>query len=223
MQRSVPPLLTGAMIASGSTALWGLDQEVFWLAAIFKPLTTLLLFLVLGRVDTPLRRKLRWGLVFSLIGDVALLGKGAFWFPLGLAAFLVTHLCYIAAFFPVTVRSWRVGVTAVLGAAGAGVTLVLAYPGAALAGVGVAVGVYSFVLTGMLVTVSGTVGGPLRRAPLAALGALLFYIADVSIAFNVFVPSISLPHPVLFTTGLYWIGQYNIMKAARAGVRDSTA
>lgn len=220
MQRSVPPLLTAAIIVTGLIALWGLDQGVFWLGAVFKPLTTLTLFLVLGRADIPLRRKLRWGLMFALIGDIALLGDGGPWFTLGLAAFLVTHLFYIAAFYPLMVRSSRLAVTAGLGTLGSAVTLVFAYPGAALAGVGAAVVVYSIVLTVMLVTVQATVGGRLRKAPLAALGALLFYLADVSIALREFVPWISLPHPVLFTTGLYWVAQYNIMVAARAGLRD---
>jgi hypothetical protein len=51
------------------------------------------------------------------------------------------------------------------------------------------------------------------------LGALLFYIADTSIAIKVFVPAIALPHPALFTTGLYWVGQYFIVAAVRAGLK----
>lgn len=220
MQRSVPPLLTSAMAVSGLIALWGLDQGPFWLGAVFKPATTVCLFLVLGRADIPLRRRLRWGLVFSLLGDLALLGAGPMWFRVGLGAFLVAHLFYIAAFAPFATWTRRLAVTAALGLVGAVTTNVLAYPRAAELGVFAAVLVYSAVLTAMLVTVNGTVGSALREAPRAALGALLFYLADMSIAVKVFIPQLPLPHPVLFTTGLYWVGQYFIAAAARAGVRD---
>jgi uncharacterized membrane protein YhhN len=208
------------MTVSGLIALWGLDQGLFWLGAVFKPITTGCLFLVLGSADIPLRRTLRWGLMFSLLGDVALLGAGPLWFQLGLGAFLVAHLFYIAAFAPLAVWSRRVALTAVLGIVGAVVTNTLAQARATELGVFGAVLVYSAVLTAMLVTVNATVGGRLCKAPLAGVGALLFYLADMSIAVNVFIPQIALPHPVLFTTGLYWVGQYNIAAAARAGVRD---
>lgn len=217
MRSSVPRSLTGVMAVSGLVALWGLDQAIFWVGAPFKVLTTLLLFGVLGAVDVPLRRKVALGLVFSVIGDIALLGKGGLWFQLGLAAFLVTHLLYVAAFFPFTVRSLRPWVTAILGLCASATTVSLAYPVASKAGVAVPVAIYAAVLTATLVTANATVGGPLVRSRWAALGALLFYIADTSIAVKSFVPTIVIPHPVLLTTGLYWVGQYLLVATARAG------
>jgi uncharacterized membrane protein YhhN len=217
--RSVPLLLTLAMVATGLAALWGLDQNVFWLGAVFKTLTTLLLFLVLGLIDSPMRRKVCVGLAFSLIGDLALLSSEPLWFKVGLGSFLVTHVCYILALRPVTVRSIRPVLTAVLGIAATVCTILLAYPRASAGGVAIPVAVYAGVLTVTLVTASATVGGPLRKAPWAAAGALLFYLADTAIAIKSFVPTIVLPHPVLFTTGLYWVGQYLIVAAVRIGVK----
>jgi uncharacterized membrane protein YhhN len=221
MRRSVPPLLTAAIVASGALALWGLDGQRAWVSATFKPLTTLLLFLVLGQADTPLRRRLRWGLAFSVLGDVALLGKGPMAFQCGLAAFVVTHVFYIAAFRGLVVFSWRAWASAVFGVAVGGAVVCLALPGASAQGVAGPMVVYSVILTAMMITLNAAAEGPLRNGGAAAWGAVLFYLADVSIALKVFVPWVSIPHPALFTTGLYWVGQYQIMKAGRAGIKDA--
>lgn len=221
MRRSVPPLITASVIVSGALGLWGLDQQMIWVGATFKPLTTLLLFLVLGKADTPLRRRLRWGLAFSVLGDIALLVRGPLAFQCGLAAFLVTHLFYIGACRSFAVASSRAWMGVVFGVAvGAGVVF-LADPQASVQGVAGPMILYSMVLTTMMVTLNATAGGPLRNGAAAASGAVLFYLADVSIALNVFVPWVSIPHPVLFTTGLYWVGQYKIMQAGRAGGNDA--
>lgn len=217
--RLVPTALTLTMAVTGLVALWGLDQKVFWVGAVFKTLTTLFLFLVLGRTDSAMRRKVALGLVFSVIGDLALLSQEPLWFKVGLGAFLVTHLLYIAALRPVAVWGKRPMLTAVLGVVATATTVALAYPRAAAGGVAIPVAVYASVLTVTMVTASATIGGRLIQARRAALGALLFYLADTSIAIKVFVPDVTLPHPVLFTTGLYWIGQYLIVAAVRAGVR----
>jgi uncharacterized membrane protein YhhN len=126
--RSVPRALTLTMVVTGLIALWGLDQKVFWVGAIFKTVTTLALFAVLGTIDSPMRRKVALGLVFSVIGDVALLIDRPVWFKVGLGAFLITHVFYILALRPVTVPSIRPVVTAVLGAAATVGTVVLSYP-----------------------------------------------------------------------------------------------
>lgn len=220
MRRSVPPLLTASIVVSGALGLWGLDRQMTSVGATFKPLTTLLLFLVLGKADIPLRRKLRWGLAFCVLGDIALLGKSPVAFQCGLAAFLVTHLFYIAAFRSFAVASSRAWMSVVFGVTVGGAVVYLAFPQASARGVAGPVVVYSVILTAMMVTLSAAARGPLRNGTAAAVGAVLFYLADVSIALEVFVPWLRIPHPVLFTTGLYWIGQYEIMKAGRAGVKD---
>lgn len=213
------PQLSWLMLVTGAIALWGLDQNVFVVGAVFKTLTSALLFVVLGRPQSRLQRKVRLGLVFALIGDVALLGKEGLWFQLGLGAFLVTHLCYIAGFLPYAKIGLRPIVTGVLAVVAALTTFTLAYPVASEKGVAIPVAIYSAVLSGTVVFTNATIGGKLRHAFRIALGALFFYVADTSIAVKVFIPTIVLPHPVLFTTGLYWVGQYLIVAGVRGGER----
>ena len=51
-------------------------------------------------------------------------------------------------------------------------------------------------------------------APLAAVGAVLFYISDASLALNRFRQPI--PHSALLAMGVYWLGQLGIAIAAAA-------
>lgn len=210
-------MLRGLLWMSGALAVWAMDQGVFWLEATLKPLTTLLLFAVIGQPNTRLRRTTALGLVFSLLGDVALLGRTGIWFQAGLGAFLITQVCYVRAFFPFARRRRKLLGVALLGLGASIVTVLIARPEATRAGVAVPVAVYAAALTATLVVCNATLGGPLREARSAALGAALFYFADLCIAINVFVPWFDLPHPAVFTTGVYWIGQYHIALAARVG------
>jgi len=56
------------------------------------------------------------------------------------------------------------------------------------------------------------VGGPLLMAPFAAVGAILFYVSDSSLAINKFRRPI--PHVALLAFGVYWLGQLGIAIAA---------
>ena len=51
-------------------------------------------------------------------------------------------------------------------------------------------------------------------APLAAVGAVLFYVSDASLALNRFRQPI--PHGALLAMGVYWLGQLGIAIAAAA-------
>jgi uncharacterized membrane protein YhhN len=205
---------------SATIALIGMDQRIFWMRVIFKTLTTLLLFAALGRPDTPFRRKVALGIFFSLVGDVALLSDSALLFKLGTVAFLLAHFSYIAAFLSVAQRSLYPLVIGGFAVAMSLVTVVLSLPGAAGQGMTIPVVIYATALTAMVVAASATIGGPLLRAPLATVGAFLFYIADSSLAITTFMPDLRIPHPVLLTTGVYWVGQLSIATTARAGARD---
>src|SRR5258706_11528765 len=69
---------------------------------IFKPLTILaIILMVFLNSSAPItfyQRAILIGLIFSLIGDVFLIRQDRF-FVQGLIAFLLGHLCYIAAFW----------------------------------------------------------------------------------------------------------------------------
>jgi uncharacterized membrane protein YhhN len=72
---------------------------------------------------------------------------------------------------------------------------------------------YAIVISVMVVAAAATLGGPLRMAPFAAVGAALFYLSDSSLARNLFAKPI--PHVALLTLGVYWLGQLGIALAAR--------
>ena len=59
--------------------------------------------------------------------------------------------------------------------------------------------VYAVVISAMVVSASATLGGPLALAPAAAVGAVLFYVSDSSLALNRFRRPI--PHVALLTLG----------------------
>jgi len=95
-------VLTVVVIVSASMHILaeyrGPRQHVY----IFKPVTMVIILLIaiVGRGASPFYRyMIITGLVFSLAGDVFLmLPKDRF--VAGLVAFLLAHLCYIAAFVP---------------------------------------------------------------------------------------------------------------------------
>ena len=68
----------------------------------------------------------------------------------------------------------------------------------------------------MLFRSAATLGGPLPLAPFAAVGSVLFYISDSSLALNLFRKPI--PHVAFLAIGVYWIGQLGIAIAASASL-----
>jgi hypothetical protein len=98
---SLPPLLI-ALVASAALAIaaapWALNQPL--LAWIFKPLATLLVIAHAwprGGDQLSARHWVRLGLIWSLVGDVALLWPDKGFLP-GLVIFLLAHLAYLMAF-----------------------------------------------------------------------------------------------------------------------------
>jgi len=171
---------------------------------VLKPLTTLLL---LGLVSL--------GIVLSVVGDVALLGEGNRAFLIGLAAFLLAHVAYVIAFIGVAAFSPVVALVALVVVASTTIMLRTIWKGAAgLHGPTIA---YGAVISAMVVSASATVGGPLRWGGAAAVGAVLFYASDASLALNRFRRPF--PHHAIATMGIYWLGQIGIALAARYGLR----
>ncbi len=119
------------------------------------------------------------GLVLSWFGDAFLIGEARTAFLLGLGAFLVAHLSYIAAFVVRGVSTRWVMLGAIpVAAAAIAVSLWLAphVPD----NLAVPVRAYTVVISVMLVTAIGTRG---HGAPATILaGALLFFVSDLSVA-----------------------------------------
>jgi uncharacterized membrane protein YhhN len=203
------------VLVSGALAIAGYERGVRWLTVVFKPLTTLLLLLVAGWPATGFARAVWVGIWLSLAGDVALLSDRDAAFGAGLVAFLAAHVSYIVANLGVAVWSPRLLVVAAL--AITATTLVLRKARPSAVPLRAATIVYGTAISTMVVSAWATVGGPLAWAPLAAVGSVLFYISDSSLALDKFHRRI--PHVAYLTLGVYWLGQIGIALAARGPVR----
>jgi uncharacterized membrane protein YhhN len=156
---------------------------------VFKPLTTLLIlgFVLTGPAHVylhPLYRPLiAAGLAFSLAGDVLLmLPRDRF--VAGLAAFLVAHLLYIAAFTSNGVAvTWWIALTL----AAYGVVLLRILLLHVAARLKPAVIVYALALLTMAWTAAERDGsGPPPTGAFALMGGVLFVASDSALAINRF-------------------------------------
>ena len=214
---SVPfPLVpVAAVVVAGAIAIAGIERGVPRLAWIFKPLATLLLLWVVGWPQTQFARLTVAGILLSLIGDVALLSERDAPFQIGLVAFLAAHVVYIVANLQAAVWSpatWAVAAVVLLATV---MLLRLVRPTNIV--LRIATIVYGVAISAMVISAFATIGGPLRWAPLAALGAALFYVSDASLAINRFHKPI--PHVAYLAIGVYWLGQLGIALAAHASLR----
>ena len=201
-----------AFWVTSTLALVGAEKKIAWLHIVFKPLTTLLLLAVVGYPETTFARWIAAGIVLSAVGDVALLWDSNRAFMVGLGAFLLAHIAYVIAFLGVAAWSPHVAVVAVIVTASSLLLLRATWKGAA--GLHAATIAYAVVISAMVVTAWATIGGPVAMAPAAAVGAVLFYISDSSLALNRFRAPI--PHIAMLAIGVYWLGQLGIAIAASA-------
>ena len=215
VRRVLPFLGAAAALLAIASAPWALDRP--WLNFAFKPLATLcvIAWAALAHSDDGLVK--RWivvGLVFSLLGDIALLWpvQG---FLAGLIAFLLGHLSYLVA---LTRRAkflacrpafgaWAIVAASVLASLWAGVPADMRVP----------VLVYVTALSAM--AAQATSVWIVRRAQpdvakwrVVAIGGALFVLSDAILATDKFVGGI--PMPTLFNLSTYWLGQWFIARAA---------
>jgi uncharacterized membrane protein YhhN len=212
---NVPIAATVAYVCSAVLGLYGFERGRRNIVVVFKPLTTALLLPIIG-APTSSFRALAWaGVLASVAGDAALLRAGDGAFLVGLAFFLIAHLTYVVAFAIVGAWSspaWTLWGAVALMAVATPMLLRTLWPKVGnLRGPVVA---YGAAISVMVVAAGATVGGPLRGAPFAAAGALLFYVSDASLAVNRFVRPLA--HPALWNVGVYWLGQLGIAFAARS-------
>ena len=215
LRRLLAVLGAVAALLAIASAPWALDRP--WLNFVFKPIATLcvIAWAALGRSDDGLVK--RWivvGLVLSLAGDVALLWpvQG---FLVGLVAFLLGHLSYLAGLTrrvkflasPPAFGAWAIVAASVLASLWHGVAPELRAP----------VLVYVTALAAMAAQAS-SVWLARRAQPdaarwrIVAIGAALFVLSDAILATDKFVGGI--PMPTLFNLSTYWLGQWFIARAA---------
>ncbi|MFL6680254.1 MAG: lysoplasmalogenase [Burkholderiaceae bacterium] len=215
VRRILPLLGAVAALLAIASAPWALDRP--WVNFAFKPLATLcvIAWAALGRSDDGLVK--RWivvGLVFSLLGDIALLWpvQG---FLAGLVAFLLGHLSYLVALTRrvrflasrTAFGAWAVVAASVLASLWAGVPADMRVP----------VLVYVTALSAMAAQAT-SVWLACRARPdaakwrVVAIGAALFVLSDAILATDKFVGGV--PLPTLWNLSLYWLGQWFIARAA---------
>lgn len=189
-----------------AAAPWALDQP--WLAFVFKPLTTILIVVhaaLRGPGEPEMRRWVLAGLVFSLVGDIALLWPHRGFLP-GLVAFLLAHLCYLRAFTrrhrlarPVEPAVFYCLVGAlILGLMWTELPLPLRWPVLA----------YVVCLIGMAAQTATLWRSGQPRGAILALGGALFVVSDTLLALNRFVTPV--PLSSLAILGTYWAAQWCI-------------
>ena len=200
-------LFAGAVSAAIAGQLAGLP----WLVFLFKPLATVLLTgLALANWLARRERYAFWltiGMIFSLLGDVALLWPERYFLP-GLAAFLFTHIAYLLALtrdakFPAHALVWLLYL-----AAAASLCAIL-WPRLA-APLHFPVAIYSFFVATMAAQAMGrflVLRTPAAR--LAAIGALFFLLSDALLSFDRFYAPIAFSP--LFVLGTYYLGQWLIV------------
>ncbi len=201
----------------------GLEALAVWkgwlkLEIVAKPAVMLCLFAWLA-LTAGLQGALLWfglGVLFSLAGDVALIFSDRF-FIFGLVAFLFAQIAYVMGFntpLPKTSAIWSLGMAVVLGLAAVRVIRPIV-AGVRAQGQPRLVGpvvVYSVVITLMLLSALLTLFRPewlSTPALLVSVGAFLFYLSDIVLAWNRFVAPIRRGR--VLNIGLYHLGQIAIV------------
>lgn len=210
------------LLALGAIVGAGLDGDGRWLHWLAKPLATLLIAHIVWRSTTPLsagyRRAVLAGMLLSCIGDIALMLPIDAFVP-GLIAFLLAHLCYIAAFRD----GWRagrgLGLAALLLAVFAAINLGGLWP---LLPSALRVPVVVYVAVLALMATLALARAWSRPQPLpaeahsarwAACGAVLFVISDSTLAWDRFGGG--LPMAALCVLATYYAAQYCIARSVQ--------
>lgn len=212
----LPTILTVFAAFAMLITVLGCEWPSLWLVYVFKPLATLLIIAIaLQNWAYSKSAYSQWiliGLCLSLAGDVFLIWPNRY-FLAGLAAFLLTHAAYLIAFtrgcrFPASLPTWMVYLAV------AAAFFMILFP-TLPAGLRVPVAAYAALLS----TMAGQAMGRFllrksRSAQCAAIGALLFLLSDLLLAFHRF------HRPLLYSAVLilvpYYIGQWLIASSTAA-------
>ena len=184
-----------------------------WLQILAKPAVMVVLFMYLW-TSTGLSGAALWfglGALCSLVGDILLLSVERF-FVFGLAAFLVGHIFYIIGFNtpPSSLSLWGLILAVLVGLSGARMVRRL-LDGITKKGeprMRLPVALYGVVLSLMLLSAMLKLTDPTWDAgasALVGLGAFLFAVSDVILAWNRFVNPIK--NGRMINIAIYHIGQ----------------
>lgn len=195
-------------LISGIAYLLAVTFDLPPLRMLCKPLPVLALLLwVLSTPADTYRRWIAAGLALSMLGDILLEWPVNAFVP-GLAAFLLAHLAYLAAYLGDTRRLAPAGLlfAALLG----GGLFALLYS-RGLGPLLLPIALYSLTISCMLwraIARLGCADLPAASRNLAAVGALLFVSSDAMIGISRFVGAFDGSSYAIMLT--YWLGQFGI-------------
>ena len=190
--------LIAALIFAALEALapWQNSSRLKYIA---KPAVMIALFIWLG-TSVGFSGALLWfrlGILFSLLGDVLLMLSFDRLFLAGLIAFLLAHVAYIIGFNipPSPVSAWGLFVALMIGIGGVRILRRILTPLQAQgqAGLRIPILIYGFVISIMLLYAMLKLTDISWRAGAAlwvALGAFLFYLSDIILAWMKFIAPI---------------------------------
>ena len=190
-----------------SLALWKKWLRLEYLA---KPAVMIILFLWLW-ISTGLSGASLWfglGILLSLTGDVLLMISLDRFFLAGLMVFLLAHAAYLVGFnIPIPeISAWGFVLAVIVGLGGTrAIRRILAAP---VANMRIPIIIYGTVISLMLLSAMLKLTDITWNATAAALvsvGAFLFYISDIILAWNKFVSPIQ--HGRIYNIGAYHLGQ----------------
>lgn len=186
MKDTIRRWLPAAIVLTGSWYVLAAPSDPFVLELAFKVLPMVLIIayaiLLFPAERRPIHGLILAGLGFSALGDVTL-----HWFLIGLTAFLVAHLCYLAGFLTRVQRtSGRIASIVPLTLVGVvvGTKLLAAIRAAGDTELLVPVAVYVVVILAMAWVAI------LTGNRWAAAGSLLFVASDTILAWNMFVQDV---------------------------------
>ena len=195
-----------------SLALWKHWSRLEYVA---KPAVMIVLFIWLW-ASAGMNGTLIWfglGIFFSLLGDVLLMISLDRMFLAGLVAFLLAHIAYLIGFnIPLPMFSaWSLVFAVMVGLGGTRIIRRI------LESVGNnrmrrPIIVYSLVISLMLLSAMmklTDVTWSVNASALVSLGAFLFYLSDIVLAWNKFVAPIQ--HGRIYNIGLYHLGQITLI------------
>jgi uncharacterized membrane protein YhhN len=206
-------LLITAFVFAGLEAL-ALQKNWFKLEIVAKPAVMVCLFLWL-LTSVGLEGAALWfglGILLSLVGDVLLMISLDRFFLMGLAAFLLAHIFYVIGFnIPLPALSaWSVILVILISWGGSKIirrilTSVLEKGQGRMR---LPITAYSVVISIMLLSAMlklNDLTWNASAALLVSLGAFLFYISDIILAWNKFVAPIQ--HGRIYNIAAYHLGQ----------------
>lgn len=206
-------LLIAAFVFAGLEAL-ALHKNWFKLEIVTKPAVMLCLFLWL-LISVGLEGAVFWfglGILLSLVGDVLLMISLDRFFLLGLVAFLLAHIFYVIGFnIPLPALSaWSVILVILIGWGGSKIIrrILVSVDEKGQGRMRMPITLYSMVISIMLLSAMiklNDLTWNASAALLVSLGAFLFYISDIILAWNKFVNPIT--HGRIYNIAAYHLGQ----------------